>query len=33
MTVVVEVKTGKRKIVEFLLSPILKYGDEALRER
>jgi len=33
MTASVEVKTGKRRIVEFLLSPVMKYGDEALRER
>ncbi len=33
MTTSVEVKTGKRRIIEFLLSPVMKYGDEALRER
>lgn len=33
MTISVEVKTGKRRIIEFLLSPVMKYGDEALRER
>ncbi|WP_114088619.1 HlyD family type I secretion periplasmic adaptor subunit [Thalassospira profundimaris] len=33
MTASVEVKTGKRRIIEFLLSPVMKYGDEALRER
>ena len=33
MTASVEIKTGKRRIIEFLLSPVMKYGDEALRER
>ena len=33
MNVTVEVKTGDRKIIEFLISPILRYKDEALRER
>ncbi len=32
-TASVEVKTGKRRIIEFLLSPVMKYGDESLRER
>lgn len=33
MNVTVEVKTGKRRIIEFLLSPLQKYGDEAIQER
>lgn len=33
MSVSVEVKTGKRKIIEFLLSPILRYQAESIRER
>ncbi len=33
MAVTVEVKTGERRIIEFFLSPFLKYQDEALRER
>ena len=33
MSVTVEIKTGKRKIIEFLLSPLMRYQDEALRER
>ena len=33
MAVTVEVKTGERRILEFFLSPFLKYQDEALRER
>ena len=33
MAVTVEVKTGSRRIISFLLSPLLKYKQEALRER
>ena len=33
MTASVEVKTGQRRLLEFFLSPFLKYQDEALRER
>jgi hemolysin D len=33
MAVTVEVKTGTRRIISYLLSPILKYKQEALRER
>ena len=33
MAVTVEVKTGSRRIISYLLSPILKYKQEALRER
>ena len=33
MTAIAEVKTGKRRIIEFVLSPLLRYRDEALRER
>jgi hemolysin D len=33
MAVTVEVKMGKRRLIEFLLSPLLKYKDEAARER
>ena len=33
MNVTVEVKTGDRKIIEFLISPLLRYKDESLRER
>ena len=29
----VEIKTGQRRLLEFFLSPFLKYQDEALRER
>jgi len=33
MAATVEVKTGTRRIIEYLLSPLLRYRDEALRER
>jgi hemolysin D len=33
MTAMIEIKTGKRKIIDFILSPIIKYQSEALRER
>ena len=28
-----EIKTGERRIIEFILSPLLRYRDEAMRER
>jgi len=33
MAVTVEIKTGQRRIVEYLLSPLLRYRHETLRER
>ena len=33
MAVTVEIKTGKRRIIEYLLSPLLRYRQESLRER
>ena len=33
MSVTVEVKTGTRRIIEFFLSPLLRYRDESIRER
>jgi len=33
MAVTVEVNLGKRRLIEFLLSPLLKYKDESVRER
>lgn len=33
MTVTVEAKTGKRRLIEFFLSPLLRYRDESVRER
>ena len=33
MSVVAEVKTGNRRVIEYFLSPLMKLKDEALRER
>jgi hemolysin D len=33
MAASVEIKTGKRKLIEFLLSPLMRMTDEAGRER
>lgn len=33
MTASVEIKTGRRRIIDFFLSPLAQYGGEALRER
>ena len=33
MTVTAEVKTGKRRLIEFFLSPLLRYRQESIRER
>lgn len=33
MAVTVEVKTGTRRLIEYVLSPLLRYRDEGLRER
>ena len=33
MAVIVEVKTGQRRVIEYLLSPLLKFRRESLRER
>ena len=33
MAVTVEIKTGQRRIIRFLLSPLLRYKQESLRER
>ena len=33
MTVILEIKTGKRRIIEYFLDPLLKHRQEALRER
>lgn len=32
MTVTAEIRTGTRRIIDFLLSPLKRYGDEAIRE-
>jgi hemolysin D len=33
MAVTVEIKTGSRRVIEYLLSPVLRYKQESLRER
>jgi hemolysin D len=33
MAVTVEIKTGRRRIIEYLMSPLLRYRQESLRER
>ena len=33
MAVTVEVKTAKRRVIDYFLSPLLQYKDESLRER
>lgn len=33
MAVTVEIKTGERRIISYLLSPLMRYKEEALRER
>jgi hemolysin D len=33
MAVTVEIKTGQRRIIEYILSPLLRYKQESLRER
>ncbi len=33
MSVTVEIKTGTRRVIEFFLSPLLRYKQESIRER
>lgn len=33
MTCTVDIKTGERRLIDYLISPFLRYQDEALRER
>jgi len=33
MAVTVEIKTGSRRIIQYLLSPLMRYQHESLRER
>jgi hemolysin D len=33
MAVTVEIKTGSRRVIEYLLSPLLRYKQGSLRER
>jgi hemolysin D len=33
MAVTVEIKTGSRRIISYLLSPLMRFRQDALRER
>ena len=33
MAVSVEIKSGQRRVIEYFLSPLLRYASESLRER
>ena len=33
MSVTAEIKTGDRRVIEYFLSPLLRYTDEAMRKR
>ena len=33
MAVTVEVNMGKRRLIEFLMTPLLRYRDEGMQER
>ena len=33
MAVTVEMNLGKRRLIEYLMSPLLKYKNESVRER
>ncbi|TPW13873.1 MAG: hemolysin D [Halothiobacillaceae bacterium] len=33
MAVSVEIKTGKRRVIEYFLSPLMQHAGESLRER
>jgi hemolysin D len=33
MNVIAEIKTGKRRVIEYLLSPFQRHVDESLKER
>ncbi len=33
MAVTVEIKTGKRRVIEYFLTPLMQHGSESLRER
>ncbi|OEG74862.1 hypothetical protein BEL05_02105 [Shewanella colwelliana] len=33
MAVTAEVQTGKRRIIEFFMAPLLRYRQESIRER
>lgn len=33
MAVTVEIKTGRRRVIEYFLAPLMQYGQESIRER
>jgi len=33
MAVTAEIQTGSRRVISYLLSPLLRYGHDSLRER
>jgi len=33
MAVTAEIKTGTRRLIEYLMSPLMRYRQESLRER
>ena len=33
MNITAEIKTGQRRVIEYLLSPVQRAGSESLRER
>ena len=33
MTVTAEINTGKRRLIEYFLAPLLRYKQESIRER
>ncbi len=33
MAVTAEIKTGKRKLIEYVLSPVMEYADQSAKER
>jgi hemolysin D len=33
MNIIAEIKTGQRRVIEFLLSPVQRAGSESFRER
>jgi len=33
MAVTVEIKTGTRRLIEYVMSPVLRYRQESMRER
>jgi hemolysin D len=33
MVTTVEIKTGKRRLIEYILAPLQRYQDESMRER